>query len=233
MRPFIGVLPLYNAENQTFWINPLYFGGIDQAGGIPVLLPLHREQDRWEEYLGRFDGFVFTGGQDVDPALYGQEKIPECSYQAPIRDNQELYMLKRLLRMDKPVLGVCRGIQTINVAAGGTLYQDLPTQAPSSVVHAQQKPFDIPHHQVALLPGTMLQKIIGHEHISVNSMHHQAVWDVAPGFAVSARAEDGIVEAIEHPEKKFFLGVQWHPEHMWQDYESARNIWNAFVSACK
>ena len=233
MLPLIGVLPLYNAENQTLWINPLYLGGVETAGGLPVLLPLSREEGQWEEYLSHFDGFVFTGGQDIDPALFGQEKIPECGYQAPLRDNQELYMLRRLLELDKPVLGICRGIQAINVAAGGTLYQDLPAQRPSPVIHRQSKPYDLPHHQVEILPGTRLHEIIGHRRLSVNSMHHQAVLDVAPGFVVSALAEDGVIEAIEQPEKRFFLGVQWHPEHMWQGYPSGRAIWAAFVDACK
>ena len=102
MRPCIGVLPLYNSEKQTLWINPLYFGGIEQAGGLPVLLSLSEDPALWEEYCQRFDGFVFTGGQDVDPQLFGQEKIPQCDYQAPLRDNQEIFMARRLRELDKP-----------------------------------------------------------------------------------------------------------------------------------
>lgn len=232
MRPRIGVLPLHNCEKNTLWINPLYFGGIETAGGLPALLPLTDSPELWEIYLESFDGFVFTGGQDIGPNHYGQEPLPECGYQAPLRDNQELYMARRLLELDKPTLGICRGLQTINVACGGTLYQDLPTQSPSSVTHRQPTHYDIPHHQVSIIPGTLLHSCIGLEHLSVNSMHHQAVMDVAPGFAVSALAEDSIVEALEHPGKRFYLGVQWHPEHLWQDYASSRNLWAAFVSAC-
>ena len=135
MHPKIGVLPLYNSEKQVFWINPLYFRGVEQAGGIPVLLSLTDDESLWEEYCRLYDGFVFTGGQDVDPALFGQDKIPECGYQAPLRDNQEIWMARRLRELDKPVLGICRGLQVMNVACGGTLYQDLPTQRPSAVVH--------------------------------------------------------------------------------------------------
>lgn len=233
MRPRIGVLPLYNSEKQTLWINPLYFGGVEQAGGMPLLLSLTEDPSLWEEFCQSFDGFVFTGGQDVDPGLYGQEKIPQCDYQAPLRDNQEFFMIRRLRELDKPVLGICRGIQVINASLGGTLYQDLPAQRPSPVIHRQDKPYDIPHHQVDILPGSQLHRITGHTRLSVNSMHHQALWETAPGFTATAAAEDGITEAIECPDARFFLGVQWHPEHMWMDYASGRAIWSAFVNACK
>jgi len=119
----------------------------------------------------------------------------------------------------------------MNASYGGTLYQDIFSQAPSHVVHRQDKPYELPHHQVKIEKGTMLYDILGCETLSVNSMHHQAVKTPAPGAVVSARAEDGIIEAIEFPEKRFMLGLQWHPEHMWQDYASARRIWSAFVSA--
>ena len=142
-------------------------------------------------------------------------------------------MVRRLRELDKPVLGICRGLQVMNVALGGTLIQDIPVQRPSPVVHLQQMPYELPHHQVTVLRDSLLFSLVGKEHLSVNSMHHQAALDPAPGFRVTAFAEDGLIEALELPDRRFFLGVQWHPEHMWQDYKSARDIWRGLVDACK
>ena len=231
VKPRIAFLPLHVIEKDTIWINPLYLGGVETAGGIPCILPLHGTEENWRDYIDAFDGFVFTGGQDISPNIYGEKKLPACHYQSHLRDQQEVAMIRLLLQTDKAVLGICRGAQIINAACGGTLYQDLPTQHSSAVVHCQVMPYDLPHHQVRIIEGTQLSEILKVSYLSVNSMHHQAIHKVAPCFQPSAIAEDGIIEAIECPDKRFFIGVQWHPEFLWQGYASARILWKEFVKA--
>lgn len=234
MKPLIGVLPLFEKDAHTYWINPGYMHGVEAAGGLPVLLNLTEDAGSRMDACQRMDGFLFTGGQDVDPTLYGQEKLPQCNYQAPLRDSQEMWMLQTLLDMDKPILGICRGCQMINVAMGGTLYQDLPTQHPSQVLHAQMDivPRDEPCHTVRLAPGSIISRLVGSAEPAVNSLHHQAVRDVAPGLLASATAPDGIVEAVESPRHRFVLGVQWHPEFLWQKRPDMLAIFRGLVDSC-
>ena len=150
----------------------------------------------------------------------------------PAKDRAELALLERFLRLDKPVLALCRGMQLLNVHLGGTLYQDLDTQFPTRVTHRQQPPYDLPVHAVSVRPGGPLYRIVGREQLAVNSYHHQAVRDTAPPLSVQARAPDGIVEAVALPWARFVLGVQWHPEAMPREDESAAAIFSAFLSAC-
>ena len=168
----------------------------------------------------------------MDPARYGQELLPCCGPLSPAKDRAELALLERFLRLDKPVLALCRGMQLLNVHLGGTLYQDLDTQFPTRVTHRQQPPYDLPVHAVSVRPGGPLYRIVGREQLAVNSYHHQAVRDTAPPLSVQARAPDGIVEAVALPGARFVLGVQWHPEAMPREDESAAAIFSAFLSAC-
>ena len=232
MRPRIGVLPLYDSKKQTLWINPLYFGGVEQAGGLPLLLPLSEDPELWDEYLESCDGFVFTGGQDIAPGIYGEETLPECGYQAPLRDNQEQYMLERLMGMDKPVLGICRGIQLINVLLGGTLYQDLDSEHPSSVEHHMLPPYNRTVHRVTLEPG-ILSSLIREWEFGVNSYHHQAICRLAPVLHTEAVSQDGLIEGVSCPDMRFLLAVQWHPELIYREDPRNFAIVKAFADAVR
>ena len=173
------------------------------------------------------DGLLLPGGGDMDPKFYGQERIPACGEPNLLRDAAEPLLLRAFLAADKPVLGICRGIQVMNAVLGGDLYQDI-------------KPFEhLPHnghwakvHTVTVRRGTLLSRILGQDTVLVNSQHHQAVDRVAPGFTLAALSEDGIVEAIEKPDAGFCLGVQWHPEWLSDADPAMQSLFDAFVNAC-
>lgn len=171
-RPLIGIMPLYDSEKNSYWMLPGYMRGIEAAGGAPVMLPLTEDQSLLRQLAETFDGFLFTGGQDISPRLYGEEKMPLCGEICPTRDKMELIMLDAAMELDKPVLGICRGLQFINAALGGTLFQDIPAEFPSAVKHCQTPPYDHPAHEVMLLPSTPLRELLGQETIRVNSYHH-------------------------------------------------------------
>ena len=200
------------------WLRPDYRAALERAGAeVRELIPA---QDGLPEALDRCDGVLLTGGADVDPAEYG-EPIQHPSVEV---DAYELALARAALERDLPLLAICRGAQVLNVAAGGTLVQDIPTQHPTTIAHSIERPKDALVHDVILESGTGLAALL-HDRLSadgrmrVNSRHHQSVRDVAAGFVISAVAPDGIVEAIERPAARFCLGVQWHPENFWQTGE--------------
>ena len=174
------------------------------------------------------DGLLLPGGGDIDPKFYGQERIPACGEPNLLRDAAEPKLLRAFLASDKPVLGICRGIQVINVVLGGTLYQDI-------------KPFEhVPHndhwakvHTVTVRRGTLLSCLLGQDTVLVNSQHHQAADRIAPELEIAALSEDGIVEALEKPDAHFCLGVQWHPEWLSDADPAQQGLFGAFVEACK
>lgn len=208
---------------------PEYMDAIRSAGGIPVVLPLLAEPEDIERLAGKFDGFLFTGGHDVSPELYGATNSG-LSVCCPERDAMETFLLKAVLKADKPVLGICRGLQFINAVLGGTLWQDLPTEHPSDIVHRQGKPYDNPVHTVRLQGEleTLLQKT----ELRVNSRHHQAVRDLSPELKPAAVSPDGIIEAATMPGKRFVLAVQWHPEYLYNKDGDEFLLFESFIEAC-
>lgn len=233
MRPVVGVMPLWDEDRDSIWMLPGYLEGIRRAGGVPVIFPLTVDEKELAQLMELCDGFLLTGGHDVDPEVYEEEPLEGLIDSCSDRDLMDLFVLKEALECDKPVLGICRGIQLINAGLGGTLYQDLPTQHPSDVDHHQSPPYDVPAHAVRITEGSPLHECLGKDRIYVNSYHHQAVKDLAEGLSVMAESEDGLVEAVYLPESRFLWAVQWHPKFSFHNDENSLLIFRAFVEAMK
>lgn len=237
----IGISPTLDEETGRITVNSGYPDSIRRAGAVPVLLPLYGDAPEiWDEMIAHIDGLILTGGCDVNPAIYGEERIPQSNVPSLLRDQVDMALCRRALEADMPILGICRGIQMLNCALGGTLYQDLPSQLENPLRHAQMENRDRKVHSVVAEPESMIVRIIGQECFDVNSVHHQAVKTVGPGVAVTAHATDGVIEGIEAPGKKFVLGVQWHPEILGGEHAEknpicaqAQAIFDHFVRACE
>ena len=225
-RPLIAMSSSYRGDN-TIALRHTYFDAIYDAGGIPV--PLERTTDpaTVARYAADFDGFFFTGGVDVDPAHYGESITGEGVEIDPARDAFEFALYEAVKDSGKPTLGVCRGIQFLNVARGGTLYQHIEGHRQTPIPAVER-----PQH-VTVTSDTRLHALVGAEEIMVNSFHHQAIKDIAPSLVITAVADDGTVEAMEDPAHPFFLGVQWHPEYYHRDDRTSAAIFEAFVKACQ
>ena len=230
-RPIIGVLPLWDEARESLWMVPGYMKGIEEAGGMPIMLPMTEDPLQLDQIADMCDGFLFTGGQDVSPEVYEKPYRVDNIETCPARDRMEEPLLARLLDMDKPILGICRGLQFINGALGGDLYQDLPTEHPSEITHKQGRPYDQPVHAVKLTTGTPLQKLLGKEEMMVNSLHHQAIRETSGALRMMAQSPDHLCEAFYMPGQKFVWGVQWHPEFDYLTNEDSRKIFSAFVDA--
>lgn len=232
-KPVIGLVPLVDIERESYWMLPGYMKGIEQAGGIPIMLPLTADETLLCQLTENIDGFLFTGGQDISPALYAQKTSLKCGQCCRERDEMEAVLFRLVYEQNKPLLGICRGIQSINVIMGGTLYQDLPSEHPSHVKHQQTPPYHTPVHSVEIVEKSPLYTLLQTKTLKVNSYHHQAVRRLAPKLAAMAFSEDGLVEAIYVPEKKFIWGIQWHPEFSYLADENSQKIFSEFItSAC-
>ena len=226
VKPLIAMASSYQGGN-TIALRQTYFNAIYDAGGIPV--PLERTTDPAiiARYAADFDGFFFTGGVDVDPKHYGEEITGEGVEVDEARDAFEFALYEAVKDSGKPILGVCRGIQFLNVARGGSLHQHIEGHRQTPVPAIER------HQQVTVFPNTRLRALVGEEQIAVNSFHHQAIKEIAPGLIITARAEDGTVEAMEDPRHPFFLGVQWHPEYYHRMDRTSAAICEAFIEACR
>ena len=225
MRVVIA-MPRMSTDPEPTVAQSKYMESLARAGAEMRWVELSDPEQAVQDAL-TCDGLLLPGGGDMDPKFYGQARIPACGEPNLLRDAAEPLLLRAFLAANKPVLGICRGIQVMNAVLGGDLYQDI-------------KPFEhLPHndhwakvHTVTVRRGTLLSRILGQDTVLVNSQHHQAVDRVAPGFTLAALSEDGIVEAIEKPDARFCLGVQWHPEWLSDADPAMQGLFDAFVNAC-
>ena len=243
MRPLIGIscsmgqaiysMTQDNVPQLQHRLGDSYVKAVTQAGGVPVLLPNNLDVSTVEEIAAGLDGFLLSGGGDVDPAIFGERATAQLGTVTPRRDDFELALTRYLMNeTDKPVLGICRGIQVMNVAMGGSLHIDLPSDG--KLCHSMgMYPRNVCTHGVQVMPGTRMEAIKDGTSGQVNSFHHQAIRDVADCFAVSAVSEpDNVVEAVELPGERFVVGVQWHPEEL-VEYPEAQKLFSCFVEAAK
>ncbi len=224
-KPIIAITPQYDWERNRVWMRPQYCSSVFRAGGVPVLLDQIYDTAYAKDICDSCDGILFTGGVDINPKHYGEEVLPECGEIADKRDEFELPLYAEAAKRDMPILGICRGIQLINVAAGGTLCQHVPA-------HAGVK------HDVEIARGSLLYDILGKDTIYTNSSHHQCVKMPAPNMTAQAWSnleESGrLIESIYDPDARFNLGVQWHPENLFynDNDEDSKRIFEAYIAAC-
>jgi putative glutamine amidotransferase len=234
-RPLIGITPWYDYTKQLTFIKKGYYEGVNEAGGLGIVLPMCTQQELMENMVQSCDGFLISGGPDVDPKYFNEINLPFNEDISPYRDILEIYIIRRSIELNKPLLGICRGIQIMNVAMGGTLYQDIHSQIRDRnlIKHSQVAPSWYPTHKINIKEESLVSKLLKTTSIEVNSFHHQAVKDIAPGFEASSLSEDGIIESIEYKNHKFALGVQWHPELMWESNNTFLSLFEGLVQSCK
>lgn len=241
-RPVIGIatqtLPAIPGERQACWLmGRSYVEELRKVGGVPWVIPLvPHDPDTLQEIFNRLDGVFITGGVDVDPSRYGESKLPLCGTTDPDRDAVEIALLNHALNRGLPVFAVCRGIQILNVACGGTLYQDVTAQVPAALKHDYFPTHEHPSrkylaHDVTVKPGSRLAQILGDAVVPVNSMHHQAIKDLAPNLAPTAYAPDGIIEGVEGTDGRYLIAVQWHPEELTESQPGMARLFSTFAEA--
>lgn len=239
-KPIIGVTPDFNAGNRkdmggkepTYFLRARYLQAIQEAGGVPLVLPLVSTRSQQTYLLQRLDGLLVTGsGSDLSPRYYGESQRYPFQPMSEERACLELGLSKLAFEHQVPTLGICGGMQSMNVALGGTLIQDIPSQVNTRIQHQQKKSAEYTAHSIQVEPKTLLRRIVKKSSISVNSSHHQSVKDIPHTFQISAVAPDGVVEAIESSGHPFWLGVQWHPEFLYRKDVLQNRLFLAFIKA--
>ena len=244
MKPLIGVTPDFNAGDRkewggrepTYFLRARYVRAIEDLGGIPIVLPLVTDLTARRRLLSQIDGLLLTGsGPDLAPELYGERQRYKFQVMSQRRSTFELEMAQLARAAHLPLLGICGGMQTLNVAFGGSLYQDIGSQRkqPRALEHRQSTPATRLSHTVKIAPRSLLRRIVKTGTMRVNSSHHQSVKHVASALQASAVAPDGVIEAIESPTERFLLGIQWHPEFLFDRHYRHRRLFEAFLEAAR
>lgn len=232
-RPLIGITVDYDERRaDRHMLRQDYVRAVEAGGGLPVLLPALVDRAGSAALLDRLDGLVLSGGDDLDPALYGQERHPKLGRVIRERDDFELDLTREALQKDLPILAICRGHQVLNVATGGTLIQDIPSQLGRGRAHDPRRQRWERAHDVRIEPETRLSALFGKDLLAVNSSHHQALDRLGEGLVPSAHCpDDGIIEAVELRGRRFVMGVQWHPESLWNRPVSHQVLFAALAQA--
>ncbi len=241
--PIIGITPdlerippgsSRDEGEQALFLFIRYSEAILDAGGIPLVLPPMASRAAIRKVLSRLDGLVISGGGfDIHPKRYGEEPIEGLGAIKGDRTDFELELIDQALVRDLPVLGVCGGAQAINVALGGSLYQDIPTQLAGALIHREKSANQPSDHWIKIHRGTQLRRIVRRENLKVNSTHHQAVKELGRNLIVNATSKDGLIEGIESPKHPFLIGVQWHPEALARKNAFQRKIFISLISICR
>jgi putative glutamine amidotransferase len=226
------ILVTSTLDNGNTFLQKDYTDSILLAGGIPLVVPIMSGPELFDSLVDAADGLLLSGGEDVDPNLYGEEPMPGLGALTPERDQVEKQLTLRFLAADKPIFAICRGLQLLNAVAGGTLVQDIERHYEAPLQHRQLAPRSHLSHRVDIQAGSRLEKAAGFTQIRVNSFHHQAIKQTAPGFRINAAAADGIVEGIESLSHRYVIGVQWHPENLARTDSAALNLFTSFIQAC-
>ena len=233
-KPIIGLTPQGDAQKGAYRMSPDFISGLSALGAIPIVLPsVIDNDDILREAISFCDGIILTGGPDVRPELFGEQIIPACGEISDERDAFEIKLYKMAIEADKPILGICRGAQVMNIAAGGNIYQDIYSQTGTMLAHHTLdgvKSF----HNVSITNKDALEKMkFSDVEFVVNSYHHQSVKDLAEGYEAVAYSPDGLIEAIYMPSRRFVVGVQWHPEKRFSEDDNSARILVDFVESCK
>lgn len=232
MKPIIAIFAEVDDEMNGKVQNP-YIKAIEKSGGTPILLPYVDNIETMNSFVSICDGFFFTGGADIDPKRYGEQPKAACGEIQYYRDKFEFTMVERVICTQKPILAICRGAQLINVALGGTLYQDIPSEIKTQISHRQSEPKFSPSHKVNIIADTPLSVLVKSEQLQANSFHHQAIKILGSGLKVMATADDGIIEAFYASDERYIRAYQWHPERLFESEEHNRMIFEDFIEACK